>query len=708
MEAVTLRSPILQVYLAGGSGPTFVNNGNAGGNGGGGAAGTRGNGGNGANPASGSPAGGSGGGGSGGGASGTNGAAGAAATTNTAGAGGNNSAGAGSGAASGTGTGAGTAGTVGGGGGGGGWTAGTGGNGGAGGPGADWTSNPGGATAGAGGGGGGGGNSNTATAGGGGLYGGGGAGSGDNANTTAGAGAQGIIVITYTPSTAGPNIQGDWPLPKTYARPDATYIWYSERLVNLPNPLPKNQYDWPNPKTWPRPDENYTWFSERLVNLPNPLPKNQYDWPNPRAYPPGTSYVYFSEQLVNQPNPVPKNQFDWPNPLRTIWYQTWSEAGNVQLPFPTPFVPLDQTNIRANTWYRDWSQNLLQTTLVVTGTPFSQGDWPLPRTYPLPGQTWILNLQETTLAPTLMPLPPIWSVSSTVAPIDQTWIQNLVNSTLSFTAVLPFSQTDWPNAQRITWDRFWSQSPAQPVPQTPFFQSDWPLPRSYPLPGQTWTVNLQENTLAPAFFNLPPVWSITSNPVPIVQTWVQNLLETTLSSTPRPFSQTIFSSFFFSSRNDYSQYYTSPLSLLIPPGIPFNQTDWKNPYPVYWYRDHNQNLVIYIPTGAVPFSQTDWPLTRSPQPLDQFYYQALVLNLPIPPTPPAIISSGRQISLEEAASEVAQWLKKQESASMITGAEWGKIGPPKGGVARAKALTPQQRSTIATLGAHTRWQSPRK
>ena len=475
----------------------------------------------------------------------------------------------------------------------------------------------------------------------------------------------GGAAATWSPaSTQAPFNKFDWPVPKDFQRnkDDNSWIWYSERIVNLPNPLPKNQYDWPLPKTFPRPDENYTWFSERIVNLPNPLPKNNYDWPNPKPVtwyqhwqqttsqtvptvfsqhdwplPRGPQYpmqtwLFFSEQLVNLPNPVPFNQFDWPVPRAYppgASYVYFSEQ-LVNQPNPQPFLNTDQPNPKSQYWFRDWNQNLLQTTLAIVGAPFSQFDWPLPRAYSLPGQTWIVNLLENTLAPILIALPPVWSVSGIVAPIDQTWIQSLVNSTLQATAALPFNQFDWPNAQRIIWDRFWFQSPAPSTPQSPFFQTDWPLVRPY-TPIQQWWVdaNSQLPLPTPFFQNVDFPLPVISRPID--PTWFQNLSEFLQSET-----------------------------------FPFVQTDWKNPYPLYWYRDHNQNIVIYVPTGALPFSQTDWPLTKAPKPIDQFYYQALVLNLPEPLPPPVITSSGRYITEAEVMSEVAQWWKRQEASSKST------------------------------------------
>lgn len=167
--------------------------GNAGG-GGGGAAGPLGAGGQGGAETSIAADGGAGGGGNGGGSAG-----GVGGGVNG-GAGGNNQAGSGSGAGGANGGGNGSAGTNGGGGGGGGNSGTAGGNGGNGGAGTEWTSTAG-PTGGSGGGGGGaGGAGSAATPGNGALYGAGGAGSPDGTNF--GTGANGIIVVTYTPTSS--------------------------------------------------------------------------------------------------------------------------------------------------------------------------------------------------------------------------------------------------------------------------------------------------------------------------------------------------------------------------------------------------------------------------------------------------------------------------------------------------------------------------
>jgi len=360
-------------------------------------------------------------------------------------------------------------------------------------------------------------------------------------------------------------------------------------------------------------------------------------------------------------------QKDFPNPYPVTWYRSWEEQ--TVLPRPTPFLPVQLPNLSPVGWYQTWTQSLLQTTLAPSQTnPFVQKDWPNPRPV-IWYQSWTQSFQQA------IPFNQLdWSLPKTNQPLLQTWSQSL---NLFFQSeTFPFVQSDYPNPQRIVWYKDWSinllETTLAPAFQAPFNQFDWPLSRTYSPIDQFWYNNLQLLPRPTPFFqNVDFPLPVVSQPID--QTWLQNLLS------------------FFQSNT-----------------FPFSQTDWKNPYPIYWYEDHNQNLVIYLPVGIMPFSQSDWPLTRSSQPIDQFGYQALVLNLPVPPAPPEIISSGRYITEAEVSAEVAQWWKRQEAASLISGSEFAQLGASKGGIARAKSLTSQQRSEIGTKAITTRWQSPRK
>jgi hypothetical protein len=365
-------------------------------------------------------------------------------------------------------------------------------------------------------------------------------------------------------------------------------------------------------------------------------------------------------------------QSDYPNPRdfqRSSSY-AWTELGNNLPPLrdlTQPSPQRDFPNPYPVTWYRslEVSGNALTS---VTHNPFFQTDWPNPQRITW-YQTWTQRFNLTN---------PFnqsdWSNPRTYIPIQQTWIQSL--NLFYQSETFPFVQSDYPNPQRIVWYKDWSinllENTLAPAFQSPFNQFDWPLSRTYQPIDQFWQNNLRLLPQPTPFFQnvdfpLPVVNQ------PIDQTWLQNLL------------------LFFQSNT-----------------FPFSQTDWKNPYPIYWFRDYNQNLVIYLPVGTKPFLQSDWPLTGFPRPIDQFFYQSLVLNLPEPPLPPAVISSGRQITEAEVMAEVAQWWKKQESASMVTGSEFAKLGAIKGGIARMKSLTPKQLTTFQREAANIRWQYPKK
>src|SRR6266853_418788 len=388
---------------------------------------------------------------------------------------------------------------------------------------------------------------------------------------------------------------------------------------------------------------------------------------------------------------------DFPNPYPVTWYRSWEHRGNSLLPRPTPFRPIDtyaflpiyynvniwqetgnsslpipltpqgqpfnqdlsQNNIPNLTWYQSWTWSGNSLTAVIK-SPFSQNSWPNPQ--PVSWyQSWTQSFQL------VIPFNQTdWPLPKTYQPLLQTWSQSL--NLFYQSEVFPFIQSDYPNPQRIIWYQDWFQSLLQstlkPAFQAPFNQFDWPLPRTYQPIDQFWYNGLQLLPRPTPFFqNVDAPLPVISQPID--QTWLQNLL------------------LFFQSNT-----------------FPFSQTDWKNPYPIYWFRDYNQNLVIYLPVGIKPFNQSDWPLSYSPQPIDQYYYQALVLNLPEPLPPPEIISSGRQITEAEVMAEVAQWWKRQEDSSLIHPSEFARLGASKGGIARAKALTPTQRSNIEIGRAH--------
>src|SRR5206468_2781039 len=88
---------------------------------------------------------------------------------------------------------------------------------------------------------------------------------------------------------------------------------------------PFNQYDWPVPKTYIRPDEFYT-FSNVLIISKQPASFGRnYDWPNTPTPKPIDQFYVFSN--INQISRQPAsffNKYDYPNPPRVSWYLDWS------------------------------------------------------------------------------------------------------------------------------------------------------------------------------------------------------------------------------------------------------------------------------------------------------------------------------------------------------------------------------------------------
>src|SRR6266853_1728278 len=242
--------------------------------------------------------------------------------------------------------------------------------------------------------------------------------------------------------------------------------------------------------------------------------------------------------------------------------------------------------------WQKWTESgltTLPTPTVLTQTLRIKNDCPNP--HPVTWyQSWTKNFQQA------IPFNQTdWSLPKTYQPLLQTWSQSL--NIFYQSETFPFVQSDYSNPQRIIWYKDWSlnllETTLAPAFQAPFNQFDWPLPRTYQPIDQFWQNNLQLLPKPTPFFqNIDSPLLVVSQPIDA--TWLQNLSEFIQSNT-----------------------------------FPFSQTDWKNPYPLYWYQDHNQNLVIYLPVGAKPFSQLDWPLTGSHQLVGGYLQKRLYQALPV-------------------------------------------------------------------------------
>src|SRR6266853_47471 len=56
------------------------------------------------------------------------------------------------------------------------------------------------------------------------------------------------LVLTTLSTVQNPFRQSDWPVPQQVIQPIQTWSFFSESLVNQPNPQPFAQSDWPNPQ----------------------------------------------------------------------------------------------------------------------------------------------------------------------------------------------------------------------------------------------------------------------------------------------------------------------------------------------------------------------------------------------------------------------------------------------------------------------------
>jgi hypothetical protein len=256
-------------------------------------------------------------------------------------------------------------------------------------------------------------------------------------------------------------------------------------------------------------------------------PFNQEQWPNPSPVSWYQSWTSFGNSLTS----VIQNPFlpgNIPNPYPITWYQSWIQSGflfptpffqNVNSPLPVVFQPIDQTWIQSlNLFYQSET------------FPNVQRDWP----NPLP-IGWYRSLEESGNALTFVSGIPFfqtdWPLPKTVQPIDQFWFNSLTN----LPKPTPFLPLDWPNPPRVIWDRFWSQSLVPGALQRPFNQSDWPLP--YPV---QWYKDWYQ-ALALYFPTVFPFYQVDwPNPrtySPIDQFWTNNLNLLPKPSTAQPFAQ---------------------------------------------------------------------------------------------------------------------------------------------------------------------------
>jgi hypothetical protein len=231
--------------------------------------------------------------------------------------------------------------------------------------------------------------------------------------------------------------------------------------------------------------------------------------------------------------------------------------------------------------------------------PFSQTEWPVP------------------------PSPPV--------------IQTTVETRPQVDGVQAFNQTDWPiPAPRTPLGvGFVHQPPPVAAPAVPFHVDDWPVFRGQPVSvaGLTWTLGLQQSTLAPAETPFRQEdWPQHARPFPADLTWTPNLLASTLTPAagPSPFAQPDWALPLQAASNDRS-WTQNLLETTLAPAVgaaPFAQPDWAVPSRALG------TFLVQTETrpqedGAPPIRPPDWPIPTRLAARDLTWLQS-----PAPPAAP--------------------------------------------------------------------------
>lgn len=401
----------------------------------------------------------------------------------------------------------------------------------------------------------------------------------------------GILLQTWTSSTPiwllpttvqRPLNQFDWPLPyPTYWYRD--WIEFGNTLPPFPTPF--KQTDWP--LTPSRYWDIFWSQSPKPVPITPIYPSRNYDWPLP---PVSKQYwdIFWSQQPyeVKVTDIYPSRNFDWPNPPPVYWYREWIQSGLLEEePFP-PFHQHDWPNPQPVYWYREWvDKRRLE-------TPVRQQDWPIPPRV-LWDQFWSQGPYQVPITPTYPSRNYDWPNPTQPWRLDQFWSQDLRQLPF-FVFAVPFNQLDWPLPQPVTWDRFWTQSPA-PVPVTPTYPYrtyDWPNPTPLPRLDQFWSGKSQLET---------PLRQL-DWPLPYPVYWYRDWTQSGLLVEPIPFLQMDWPLPGQPTRLD--QFWAVSLSELPIPSVifpaVFGQTDWPLPKPIGWYQDFNQNIILLFPPPPPP------------------------------------------------------------------------------------------------------------
>jgi hypothetical protein len=302
---------------------------------------------------------------------------------------------------------------------------------------------------------------------------------------------------------------------------------------------------------------------------------------------------------------------------------------------------------------------------------FKTYDWPLPRApiYPGPLRTWTLNAQTQLVgkdtffdgpgkAPTyewLIRLAPRFIQGST---------QGRVTGPDKFFAAPGEAPVyDWPTPKSAvtpgkTWTYSLNQTTLAPVIQAnPFFQTDWPLPRTIPYQNSLrtaldWFTFVDQDT----FFGgsgQPPAnmdWPLPKMATASGETWLYTLNQTTLAPTLQaPFSQSdwlIPKVALYPAQNrtwlDQVKLNLIGLDQFFGAQGQGPTYDWPTPRTAVRLQDYSwannlsqSTLAPFI--APMPFNLYDWPLTRSTAPLVDLHSLIQGSGFPDQIPPPVVV-----------------------------------------------------------------------
>lgn len=305
----------------------------------------------------------------------------------------------------------------------------------------------------------------------------------------------------------------------------------------------------------------------------------------------------------------------------------------------------------------------------------------------------------------------------------------------------PFYQTSWNNpVNRVRLPLQFEQDGFPPLLNLgtkPFLQTDWPNP----LPNKPREYDRGSYDASPTWLTKPFLQTEWPNPraalrKQIDEVWATNL---NLFKNPIPFSQTNWPNPNRTAPKEWGFFDGTEYWLLVQATSPFAQLDWPNPVKIiprefdrgysdpteYWLFIQPVSIQHDFPNPVVgkwtpvnlgfiqntspelkniiisPVIAQDWPNPTLGTVRRQDFSppQPLTLTSFIPPPPDETVPSGRYWKWEQALKE--EQVRSKALAERIQQA--AQAISSRGGIVRAKVLSPKQRTVIASNAAKARW-----